>query len=175
MSSDNNDSCPVTVKAVVCTGPFWTRKLDYHHCCWPQCEWSRPRNKAGAIRENVSYWHTTAHAASRALSLQAWGTQGAKKSMRLGPWKHKHDTQADSKMLCIKIWQDGQKHQRQEREGERGQRMGEGEVSHVESYRGDVMWCAEKEKTISDRGGKADMLHKEWCIFSKTHMSILGE
>lgn len=53
--------------------------------------------------------------------------------------------------------------------------MGEGEVSHVESYRGDVMWCAEKEKTISDRGGKADMLYKEWYIFSKTPMSIFGE
>lgn len=34
--------------------------------------------------------------------------------------------------------------------------MGEGEVSHVESCRGDVMWCAEKKKTVSNRGGKAD-------------------
>lgn len=37
-------------------------------------------------------------------------------------------------------------------EGERGQRMGEGEVSHVEGYRGDVR----KEEAVSDRGGEAD-------------------
>lgn len=52
------------MKTVVFTGPFWARKLDYHHCCWPQCEWSRPRNKAATVRENVSHWHTTAHTAS---------------------------------------------------------------------------------------------------------------
>lgn len=34
--------------------------------------------------------------------------------------------------------------------------MGEGEVSHVESSRGDVMWCVERGKAVSDRGGKAD-------------------
>lgn len=53
-----------SMRTVVFTGRFWARKLDYHHCCWPQCEWNRPRNKAGTIGDHVSYWHTTAHAAS---------------------------------------------------------------------------------------------------------------
>lgn len=99
----------------VYTGLFW----DYHHRCWPRCEWSRPHHKAGAIRDNVSYWHT----ASRALSPQAWGTQGAKKSTR--PGLPKHTRHADRRQLCIKTWQDGQ-NIRQKRGGNEANRWGRG-------------------------------------------------
>lgn len=77
-------------------------------------------------RECVPLTHNSTHSVT-ALTLQAWGTEGAQKSRRQGhkKKKKKHGSQTDSKMLQCKTWHDGQKHPRHDC-GERKKRPKDG-------------------------------------------------
>lgn len=105
--------------------------------------------KAGAIRENVPYWHTTAHAASTAMTLQAWNTAAAHSLRACGITRDEKDCrkQVGERPGNKEVHEGGEEGQKQE-SGKRRPRVGRGKgttKSYI-SMKGGRMRVRERER-----------------------------